>query len=265
MRSALLFVAVSLATVARGEQWTPPKNPSPDLILQEARADARAKRYEAALAKHVWFHEQSLKYDQGQAGVRLSFALSYWLELGEAYPPALAKLKEIREETRERLEPEEGREIKFEDFHDLASINRELGDFEMTVAAFKLLDEEDPKMAARVYRVAQPALIRTKQYKLCGKYFETEASAKQVVERFNRMKEASKRVGMAQQLLEHASKQYINDAATLVAILAVNDRLEDAADAVAILRHAEGDEAFQKQLATALDDALDGVVPEPWP
>lgn len=265
MRAALLFVAVCLATVARGEEWTPPDNPVPDLILREATADARAKRYEHALAKHVWFHEHALEYDKGQTGVRLSFALMYWLQLGEAYPPALAKLKDIREETRQRLEPKQSREIKFEDFHDLASINRELGDFEMTAAAFKLLDEKDPKMAARVYRIAQPALIRTKQYKLCGKYFETEASAKQVVERFNRMKEASKRVGMAQQLLEHASKQYINDAATLVAILAVNDRLEDAADAMAVLKHAEGDEAFQKELATALDDALDGVVPEPWP
>ena len=97
MRSLFLFCALILTTssVARGE-WTPPEKPNPDAILDEARADVRAKRYEDALVKLLWFHENALKYDDGQRGVRLSFALSEWYDLGADYAPALAKFEEVR-------------------------------------------------------------------------------------------------------------------------------------------------------------------------
>jgi len=267
MRLALLVFVLSstAAVVARGEEWTPPKNPNPDLILREAQADARAKRYETALAKHVWFHKHALEYQPSQAGVRLSFALSYWLALGEAYPPALDALKEIREETQRRVTPREGRKVRFEDFHDLASLNREFGEEKKTVAAFKLIDQADPKMAKRVFGVSQPALIKAKEYELCGKYIDVDKSVKQVAESYRRMRQLANDPRFGVSLRDHATKSYLNEAATLVAILAVNDRLEDAADAVAVLKHAEGDDAFQAELATALDDALDGMVPEPWP
>jgi hypothetical protein len=81
-------------------EWQPPENPDPHTILREASADARAGRYEDALAKHLWYHENAEKFDAGQTGVRRSFALSDWYDLGADFAPALAKFEEVREEAR---------------------------------------------------------------------------------------------------------------------------------------------------------------------
>src|SRR5687768_17293473 len=70
--------------------------------LQEIRRLTSEGKYEEALNKHLWFHEES-KSSIGMGGVRLSFALSHWMELGEAYPPALAALKAIRDANEAKL------------------------------------------------------------------------------------------------------------------------------------------------------------------
>lgn len=55
--------------------------------------------YEEALERHIWYHENALKYDQAQYGVRLSFALGSWVQLGKAYPKALEALRSTRDQT----------------------------------------------------------------------------------------------------------------------------------------------------------------------
>lgn len=54
------LVVALVSTAAVAADWTPPEKPDPQAILQEARQDAMAKRYETALAKHLWFHEHVL-------------------------------------------------------------------------------------------------------------------------------------------------------------------------------------------------------------
>ncbi len=76
--------------------YTPPVNPDPQKILQEAQADTSAGRYKDALAKHVWFQENALKYQPSMVGVRSSFALMYFGELAQKHPPAMEKLKSMR-------------------------------------------------------------------------------------------------------------------------------------------------------------------------
>ena len=56
--------------------------------LNNIRDLVKNEQYELALQKHVWFHEES-KSSSGMAGVRLSYAISNWVELGNKYPPAL--------------------------------------------------------------------------------------------------------------------------------------------------------------------------------
>jgi hypothetical protein len=95
----LICASIVCSLSALFAEWAPPANPDPHKILDEAQDDARAGRYADALAKHVWFHENALKYEPSLAGVRLSFALGYWVAFGNSYPPALQKLKSIRDET----------------------------------------------------------------------------------------------------------------------------------------------------------------------
>jgi len=63
---------------------------------EQFRSDGK---YEQALKEHIWYHKNALRYDPAQYGVRLSFALSDWAELGQVYPPALHALRSIRNET----------------------------------------------------------------------------------------------------------------------------------------------------------------------
>ena len=52
----LLIILFILPASLFAEEWTPPENPDPQTILNEAQSDALAKRYEIALAKHIWLH-----------------------------------------------------------------------------------------------------------------------------------------------------------------------------------------------------------------
>src|SRR5688500_5081235 len=113
MRWLISCLLYSMTSIAQSD-WKPPEKPDPSVILNEAESDAGAKRYPDALAKHLWFHENALKYERGLYGVRLSFALGAWFELGKQYPPALEALKEVRDIAGRRVRERKG---KRGDFH----------------------------------------------------------------------------------------------------------------------------------------------------
>jgi len=238
--------------------WTPPEKPDPTKILQEAQADTRAGRYEIALAKHVWYHEHALEIQPAQAGVRLSFALGYWQKLGEKYPPALQKMVSYRDAARERALT--GKDV-FQTFHDLAALNEELGDEPLTRDVFLQLDEKHPEVAQSVYNLAQPSLLRAKDYKICGKYLEPDKNWQQMLELYqlHRKFEAQNKGPIPTP--DFAGPSFRNASTTLVALLVQNQRVKEA-DSIAEKARTTWDNAeFHK----ALDDALKGVVPEPWP
>ena len=97
MRIIFIAFCVLLPSIGQAVDWIPAQNPDVDAIRAEAQQDRRAGRYEIALKKHIWYHENALKLGIGQGGVRLSFALSNWPALGEVYPPALGKMRQIRD------------------------------------------------------------------------------------------------------------------------------------------------------------------------
>jgi len=144
-------------------EWEPPAKPDPDAILEEARTDVRARRYEDALAKHLWFHRHALEYRKSLYGVRLSFALSNWHQLGKEYPTAMVELKKVRDQARKRVVSAK-KDIR-EPFHDMSSINKYLGDQKQTANVFIRLDKNSPKLAATVYGIAEPDLIEEKNTK----------------------------------------------------------------------------------------------------
>jgi hypothetical protein len=70
----------------------------PKKMPREAGALMRQGRYADSLQKHLWFHDHALEHQQALAGVRLSFALAYWLELAACYPEAMQALTAVRVE-----------------------------------------------------------------------------------------------------------------------------------------------------------------------
>lgn len=249
---AIVFTSVS------ADDWSPPENPDPQEILREARADAQAKNYETALAKHVWFHENALSIQPSMYGVRLSFALSYWGELAEEYPAALTKMKEIRDQAKKNII--DGTNVR-ESFHDLSALNRQLDEQAETKNVFEILDQKHPKTAKQVFDLAQPSLVRAKAYPLFAKYVSPQHDLPKIVEELKQLKKMADDERFSGGSMRIVKKQLANKVTTLVAILVVTDRKSEAEEIAKTTRAEWDDSSFHK----GLDKALEGVVPDPWP
>jgi serine/threonine protein kinase len=212
---------ITNATPASTEVWSPSflANERPDLqkILEEAKTLMTQGRYEEALQHHIWYHNHALEYDQGQTGVRLSFALSNWVELGRRYPKATQALIEIRNRDTQKLAGGQG---YFNLFMDVANINRVLQDEDATYALFKEIQQKDPALAQQCYFVVESLLVQKGEYETCGKYlgdpqfrFETARNA-YVMELGNQ-----KRMAAARQMVESNRKQNGTNGAPPVASL----------------------------------------------
>lgn len=135
--------------------------------LSDTQALVRQGSYEEALQRFIWFHEHALEHNPGMYGVRLSFALGYWKDLGEVYPPALEALKRIRDEDTATLSS--GRD-DYHLFHDVMALNRTLGENSKTVELFQQLDESGDGRAAAYWRIAKDDVIAARRYDLVRKY-----------------------------------------------------------------------------------------------
>lgn len=258
-RIFMVIMTLAICTsVALASDWTPPDNPDPQSILQEAQSDARSKRYEIALAKHVWFHENALKINQAMSGVRLSFALSYWKSLGQDYPPALEKLRQIRDQL--AAQAKEGIDIG-SGFHDLAAINKTLDEESKTTDAFKILVAKNPEAAKRAFLFMKPALIKDKEYTLYVKYVDAKKDYLQMKHMYEMNTQMAKDPKFGSQLLDHAKMSFRNNTATLVAILSVNDRKLEASEIATLAKKELEDAKFHEEL----EAALAGTVPALWP
>jgi hypothetical protein len=254
----VLLCPLAGRTQGTNRHWTAPADPDPQKILQEAEADTRAGRYEDSLAKHIWFHENALNIQPAQYGVRLSFALSDWVKLGESYPPALEKLKSIRDQDEKKIrQGKSSRGI----FHDFEAINKELKETSRTKDTFIWLDSNAPTFAKEVFDIAEPDLVRAKEYRLCNKYLDPNNSFQHMLDLYKETMEIAKNSQFGKRTSEYDQKEFSNSSATLVALLAVNGRTAEANDIATKATAAYDDPQFK----SLLQKAKKGEVPAPWP
>jgi len=264
VRIVVGILLTAVLSVGAEAEWKPGTNPDPRRILHEARDDAAAGRYEDALAKHVWFHENALKYAPGMDGVRLSFALAYWSRLGASYPPALEKLRQIRDGLREdiRKAKEKPAEKVGPAFNEFAAINKELGEEARTVALFVWLDANRPQLAKALYDVAERALIAAKEYAVCGRYLDETTYPRLLSTREKSMKDAARTARLPPEELnqfnEFVETVFTLRTATLVALLVLNNRKAQAQRIVVEAQKVRGDAEFRQQLAMALEGEIPG-------
>ena len=236
--------------------WVAPANPDPRQILIEAREDAQAGRYSDALDKQLWIHNESLKFAPSYSGVRLSYGIAMWKELANRYPPALDALKSARDKAMAdaRTAP-----APYQPFSDASAINEVLGEPGRTAELFAWLDANKPEEARRLFHVAQNSLVMAHQYALCGKYIDGASETDRIIgmHRTNKSFTERNRPGF----VTYMNRSFTNRATTLVALLAVNGRRDEAQAAEREFLKEMPDESFRTQL----DQALGGSVPEPWP
>lgn len=263
MKVLVLLVCFLLPMICLPDDWTPPENPIPSTILQEATEDTVSGDYKVALAKHVWYHENAIAIDPAQSGVRLSFALGSWLELGERYPPALEKMREVRELTEKKIRDGDRVRVQFSDFHDFVSLNSTLRQNERTVELFKWLHEDDAEDATRIYPLAESALVKHEEYEICGKYIDPEEDVKQIGESYISGLDMAEQFGEMHQ--KYVEKRFVNQSAILVGILVKNDLKDDAKTAADALKEFVTDESTTTKLEKVLESAMKGIIPNPWP
>jgi hypothetical protein len=137
----------------------------PQEVLREAVSLMRQGQYAEALEKHLWFHDQALEYQPALGGVRLSFALDFWVELGTLYPEAMEALTAVRDRKVVALTDHKG---SFELFH--VAINRCLQEETETVALFMMLHRHNPGLARRCYPIAEEYLVEQQEFEVCITY-----------------------------------------------------------------------------------------------
>jgi serine/threonine protein kinase len=181
---------ITNAPSASAETWSPDTAASekPDLqkILDSAKALMSEGSYEAALQRYLWYFNHS-RNDAGQRGVRLSFALSDWIELGRRYPKARQALMEIRDV--DAREFSEGRGYS-ELFQEISSINHSLNDDHATLALFRTMEPRDAQLAAQCYPYVQGLLAEAGDYQKCLEYIgDPQAAFEGIRKSWQRMKE----------------------------------------------------------------------------
>jgi serine/threonine protein kinase len=163
-------VAETNTPPASAETWSPTlaadEKPDFQTILNSAKSLMNEGSYEEALQRYLWYFDHS-RNDAGQKGVRLSFALSDWIELGRRYPKAKQALIEIREADAQKFSEGTGYS---ELFQEIAGINQYLNDDDATLALFKTIDQRDPQLAGQCFLFAENLLVQKGEYETCRKY-----------------------------------------------------------------------------------------------
>jgi len=172
----LILLSASLATAReKAEQKVVPGKPAAragkqdeaDKALDDAREFREKGEFAKALERHEWYHANALRINPAQYGVRLSFALSDWMRLGEKFPPAIASLKRIRDEGTKTLEEGKGNAALF---HDVESINSKLSEEDASIALFKKLDANHPALAGKCFNMISETLMEKNEMDLFAKY-----------------------------------------------------------------------------------------------
>lgn len=205
--------------------WKPEPGEKPSDVLERAVDDSQAERYDEALQKFLWFHEAS-RSETEMGGVRLSFALGYWIDLAEHYPPALEAFIRLRDELEQRCRDNHG---DFESFHDVSAFNRYLGDGRRTIDLFREIAADDPDNARGIYHIAEKLLVANGMYQQCAPFLEWEQRVNTSISAY--------RIGLKHEESwessdvsppKFARRNFETSSATIVALLSLNGRRDEA-------------------------------------
>src|SRR5205085_5152579 len=161
----------------------------------------------------------ALEHRPSHAGVRLSFALSYWMELARRYPKAKQALIEIRDRGARQFNTGGG---DFALFMEVSALNRELGEQDATVALFKSIQSQDMNLARQCYPTVEELLMEKGEYAVCVNFIpDFQASFENVRVIWERTLEIIDRTPEVKQaaLRRQAQQTFVKDTRKLIEIL----------------------------------------------
>jgi RNA polymerase sigma factor (sigma-70 family) len=111
---------------------------------------AKTGRHAEALKEFLWCFDEGMPPISGYGGVRGSYLLSMIAKLGATYPPALAALRERRDQMGQRLQASAN---DWDAASDFASLNHYLKDDARNLQLYDQLPADDPRRRAFSYHV----------------------------------------------------------------------------------------------------------------
>ena len=191
-------------------------------LLNISRRAMNEANYDEALDFLLKFYDLSFCQDSyTYIGVRSSFAMEIWKELNSYYPPALEKMKDIRNFKEEKLRSYNMSDIAFDPvviaernptnskdltnrligeamFRDVVSLNQALHSEERTIELFEFLQKKYPQLASACWRAARNTIMEAERYDLASeqipdiqmeyqrlkkRYITTSISSKELAQR----------------------------------------------------------------------------------
>ena len=139
----------------------------PGEVLNKARLAFHLREYPEALEHYEYFFDHALDEDPSSFyGVRLSYCLSEWFDLGTNYPPALERLRQKRDSALNSLTLTRNPER----FHDYVAICQALNQDSSPVQSFLHFHLEDPTLAREIVRFIWDKLVETCHWQVCSTY-----------------------------------------------------------------------------------------------
>lgn len=240
------------------QEWTPAELTEPLQVYTEAIEDRKAGRYADALAKLLWFREHALERSSAFAGVRNSFALAEWHELGRHYRPARESLLEARD-TAERQVREKAERLTF---LDMASLNESLEETERVVQIFRELTKSSPDAARECYDIAERYLLAHGEHGLCNSFLDVETRMAKISQFYAEMKQYLKEVDLIEpdeedeESIDVGDEYLASEIIPLVTLLTQNGRHEEARHVGQTAMGMLPDKAFEARLKAALRGEL---------
>ena len=255
MKALLVVLAVLMALSAKAEDM--------QRYLADTQGLVRQGKYQDALDCFIWFHEHALENQPSMAGVRLSFALSYWKSLGGVFPPAKVAMVEMRDRTAKQVSGKGGNVWHF---LDVVALNSTLGEDSKTIALFQAIDRAKPDLAKQCWYVAKDAVIKAKRFDLARKYSNPAREfsiVKQLYDAETTLYDESQ-IG-AERFKRHNEKRFVEESLKLITVaLALHDlkgAKEVQEEALAVL----DDQRLLDAIPESATDALDNQTTQTKP
>ncbi|WP_448550808.1 hypothetical protein [Thalassotalea montiporae] len=223
--------------------------------------DINSEHYSLALAKRIWFHQNAVSIDPSISYVGSSFNVGAWGVIGDFYPPAKTLMRYATNHLKQTLL--ENPKNKLEEMLEYRSLNNALHRADNTYELFLWLDENHPDVASANFHLFREALTERQAFHLYSKYTKPQIDYADLVSGYLHSNNAIESKGLQAQdkidkiRLFHKNR-FIYDVSRLVAILAINNRAEEAE---LIVKKAQL-ELPSQEFTNSLIRALDGELPK---
>jgi len=138
----------------------------PSQRLNEAREAFSEKNYPVALEHYQWFFDNAIEIDRAYYGVRLSYCLDEWADLGAVYPPALEVLSNLKNRTLSEFRASQKRQT----FHEFSSICEYLNCNQEAYEEFLSVRSANIDFSHKLFSLVYEYCASEKLWDLCREY-----------------------------------------------------------------------------------------------